>query len=108
MGHSKFVLRMDPADKILLKRKMGDNGQAQLFLSKNFADKSLPYVPRLTGALRDSARVNPKSVSWNTPYARRQFYEHKSKSMWHIKMWRDRGKEIVDSVAQFCDCRVKR
>ena len=82
MGQSKFVLRMDPADKILLKRKMGDNGQAQLFLSKNFADKSLPYVPRLTGALRDSARVNPKSVSWNTPYARRQFYVAKTVTLY--------------------------
>ncbi|MCR2023103.1 minor capsid protein, partial [Blautia pseudococcoides] len=70
--------------------------------------KCEPFVPKLGGDLRDSARVNRKSVSWDTPYARRQFYEHKSKSMWHIKMWRDRGKEIVDSVAQFCDCRVKR
>ena len=106
MGQSKFVLRMDPADKILLKRKMGDNEQAQLFLSSEVKSKCEPFVPKLGGDLRDSARANRKSVSWNTPYARRQFYEHKSKSMWHVKMWRDRGKENVDSVAKFCGGRA--
>lgn len=106
MGQSGFVLRIDPSDKILGKRKMGVNGQAQLFLSKNIADKCLSYIPSQNGNFQNSVKVDHNSVSWNTPYARHQFYENKAKSLWHIKMWRDRGKEIVDSVAQFCDCRV--
>lgn len=108
MGQSGFVLRMDPDDKMLRKRKMGVSGQAQLFLSKNVAVKCLSYIPSQNGNFQNSVKVDQNSVSWSAPYARSHFYEHKAKSLWHMKMWRDRGKEIVDSVAQFCDCRVTR
>ncbi len=108
MGQSGFVLRIDPTDKILGKRKMGVSGQAQLFLSKNIADKCLSYITSQNGNFQNSVKVDHNGVSWNTLYARRQFYENKAKSLWYIKMWRDRGKEIVDNVAQFCDCRVTR
>lgn len=109
MGESRFILRMDPADKILLKRKIGEHAGGQLFLSSEFARIAEPYVPRDSGHLADdSVRINEKSVSWNTPYARRQFYEHKEKSFWHIKAWQDRGKEVVLSVARFCDARAGR
>jgi hypothetical protein len=106
MGESRFVLRMDKADKILLQRKIGNHAPGQLFLSQEFARICRPYVPYRSGALRDSARVNRKSVSWNTPYARRQFYEHPSKSRWHIKAWMDRGKEVVAAVAKYCDAKA--
>lgn len=106
MGESRFVLKMDPGDKILLKRKIGEHAGGQLFLSQEFARIAEPYVPYRNGDLSKSVIINEKSVSWNTPYARRQFYEHKTKKFWHIKAWRDRGKEIVQSVARFCDVKV--
>lgn len=106
MGSSKFILRMDPADKILLQRKIGEHAAGQRFLSQEFARICTPYVPFLNGPLQDSVRVNEKSVSWNKPYARRQFYEHASKSQWHVKAWRDRGKEVVQAVAKYCDAKV--
>lgn len=108
MGESRFILRMDPADKILLKRKIGEHAGGQLFLSNEFARIARPYIPIDSGMLAKSVRINEKSVSWNTPYARRQFFEHKKKSFWHIKAWQDRGKEVVQSVARFCDAKVGR
>lgn len=35
------------------------------------------YVPKKVGTLRQSARINKSSgtISWNTPYARRRYYE---------------------------------
>lgn len=34
-----------------------------------------PYVPRREGILEGSAEVRPWSVVYNTPYARRQYYD---------------------------------
>ncbi len=67
MGESRFVLRMDKADKILLQRKIGDHAPGQLFLSQEFARICRPYVPYRNGDLRDSARVNRKACR-GTPH----------------------------------------
>lgn len=34
-----------------------------------------PFVPFRKGTLRGSAHLNGNVLSWNTPYARRRFYE---------------------------------
>ena len=38
------------------------------------ADMVKPYVPAKSGALRESVRVGPKTISWTLPYARYQYY----------------------------------
>lgn len=103
---ANFHLKIDPSDQILLKRSLGKNGRGELFFAFEFGRKCRPYVPWRSGTLQDSMIARAGSVSWDTPYARRQFYEHKSKSMWAEKCWEDQKKSIISSTAKFCGGRV--
>lgn len=56
------------------------------------------YIPFDTGNLAKSARVSkPRkygnnvsaNLTFNTSYARRQYYEHDTKSKWGEKAWKD-------------------
>ncbi len=103
----EFRITMNPADKILLQRGLNKNGTGQLFFSQEFGRLCRRYIPFKNGALRDSLWVEPDNVSWNTPYARRQYYEHKAKRLWAEKCWRDHKKDIIQSTAKYCGLNVK-
>lgn len=107
MSGGAFRITMNPADKILLKRGLEKNGKGQLFFSAEFGRLCTRYVPRRSGTLRASMWVEPSNVSWNTPYARRQYYEHKRMSRWAEKCWRDRKADIVRATARYCGLSVK-
>lgn len=102
-----FKISMNPADKILLQRGLNKNGKGQLFFSSEFGRLCTKYVPRRNGVLRKSIWIEPDKVSWNTPYARRQYYEHKKKRLWAEKCWQDRKKDIVQATAKFCGLTAK-
>jgi len=51
-------------------------------IAKYVLDISTSYVPRDKGTLRKSGKANNNYVLWNTPYARRQYYEHKTDAGW--------------------------
>lgn len=104
---SGFRIMLNPADKILLQRGLNKNGKGQLFFSTEFSRLCTRYVPIRSGVLRGSVWVKPDSVSWNTPYARRQYYEHKANRLWAEKCWRDRKADIVRSTAKYCGLSVK-
>lgn len=97
---------MDPTDKILLKRQLNKNGGAQKFFTHEVRRMCDPYVPKLSGVLKDSAVENVDSIEYIQPYARRQYYEHKGNGLrgkqWDKRMMADRGKEIVRAVAKYC------
>lgn len=101
----KVTLKMDAAEKILLKRSLGKNGKAQHFLTHEIKRLSGPYVPRLNGPLEDEAIETTNQIIYAKPYARRQWYENKGNGLrgkqWCLRMWANRGKEIVRSVAKF-------
>lgn len=103
----KFKITMNPADKILLQRGLEKNGKGQLFFSGEFGRLCTKYVPRKSGVLRKSLWVEPDNISWNTPYARRQYYEHKDKRLWAEKCWQDHKADIIRSTAKFCGLAVK-
>lgn len=50
--------------------------KAQYHLTEQVLKDSNYYIPKDTGALEASSRItdNSKTISWNTPYARRQYY----------------------------------
>ena len=54
--------------------KMTDQGQIA-FVNQVYADTQ-KFVPMLSGDLRNqsSIAIDKKSITWNTPYARRQYY----------------------------------
>lgn len=103
----KIRLQLDPADKILLKRSLNKNGKGQRFLTHEVSRLSTPYIPRLTGFLsQDSVTESATTITYNAPYARRQYYENKGNGLrgahWTERMWADRGPEIVKATANFC------
>lgn len=104
---SEFKLTMNPADKILLQRGLNRNGKGQLFFSQEFGRLCSKYVPKRQGTLHDSMWIEPSNVSWNTPYARRQYYEHEDKRLWAEKCWQDHKADIVRATAKYCGFNVK-
>lgn len=99
-------LQMDPADRIKLKRMLGSNQQAQKFFTHEVRRLSDPYVPFLTGTLKNTAIERTTQIEYVQPYARRQYYENRGQGIrgkqWVKRMWADKGKQIIDSVAKYC------
>lgn len=103
---TKIRLEMDPADRILLKRKLNKNGEGQRFFTHQVRTLSDPYVPFLNGPLKNTAQELVDRIEYIQPYARRQYYENNGTGLrgkeWDKRMWADRGKEIVDATAEYC------
>jgi len=98
-------LTMDPADRILLRRSIGKNGKAALFLATEIKRISGPYVPYLNGYLENTAVATPGKVTYGQPYARKQWFNGRSNGLrgkqWCIRAWANRGPEVVRAVAQY-------
>lgn len=62
MGN-KVRLKLDPTQKILLKRGLNKNGAAQRFFSNELRRKMDPYVPMRSGVLKNTAVVHER-WSW--------------------------------------------
>lgn len=108
---AKIRLQIDPVDRILLKRSLNKNGAGQQFFTHEVRRLSDPYVPFLTGVLKNTATEEVNRITYNTPYARRQYYENPGTGLrgphWTERMWADRGKEIVKAVAEYCGGKSK-
>ncbi len=69
--------------------------KAQRFLDQEVIRTCAPYIPFDTGALESSGERSTKIgsgvVTWNTPYAKKQYYEGGSKGLRGAK-WFDRAK----------------
>ena len=108
---TNIKLKIDPADKILLKRNLNRNGRGQQFFTHEVRRLSDPYVPFLSGTLKDTAQELTNRIEYVQPYARRQYYENRGNGLrgshWTERMWADRGKEIIQSVAAYCGGKKK-
>ncbi|WP_338433455.1 minor capsid protein [Clostridium tyrobutyricum] len=111
---TKVRVQMDSTQKILLKRSLNQNGAAQVKFTQECAKAFNNYVPFLTGRLKDmSVSMTATSISYNAPYARRQYYENEGKGkqgtssggmrgkLWDKRSWADNGDKIVKSIADF-------
>lgn len=102
---TKITLQMDPADRILLRRNLNQNGKAQQFFTHEVQRQCDPYVPMRTGVLKDTAIEHDTYIEYVQPYARRQYYEHRGNGLrgpqWDRRMWPNRGPQIVQAVANY-------
>lgn len=77
-------------------------------------------VPFKTGRLKDwNVQVNKNNVTYNAPYARKQYYTNKGNGkqgesvggkrgkFWDRRAWSDHGNDVVKSIAQFVGGRSK-
>lgn len=117
---TNISVKMDSTQKILLKRYLNNNGEAQMKFSKECAKNMNNYIPFLSGRLKDmNVVVNRNNVTYNAPYARKQYYTNKGLGkqgislggirgkFWDKRMWNDRGNDVVKSIAQFVGGRSK-
>ncbi len=108
---TNIKLKIDPADKILLKRNLNRNGKGQQFFTHEVRRLSDSYVPFLSGTLKNTAQELTNRIEYVQPYAQRQYYENRGNGLrgshWTERMWADRGKEIIQSVAAYCGGKTK-
>lgn len=110
----QIKIEMDPTQKILLKRYLNKNGQAQIKFTKECYKAMNPYVPFLTGRLKDwNVQVNTNNIKFNAPYAKLQYYTNKGNGrqglnqggirgkQWAKRAWADKGEDVVKTIAEF-------
>lgn len=72
--------------------------KAQEFVDSECIRRMNPETPRRTGVLVKSATlgtvIGSGEINQTTPYARRQYYEHKTKSYWFERM-KNRDKDSI-------------
>ncbi|MCB2308826.1 minor capsid protein [Clostridium estertheticum] len=111
---SRVKIIMDPTQKILLKRYLNRGGGAQLKFTKECAKQMNNYVPYNTGRLKDMMIIiNPTNVTYNAPYAKKQYYMNAGNGkqgtsqggvrgkQWAPRMWSAKGDGIVTTMASF-------
>lgn len=107
-------VNIDSTQKILLKRYLNENGQAQVRFTKECAKAFNNYIPFKTGRLKDMMiTLQTKSITYSAPYAKRQYYTNLGNGtqgtnngglrgkLWARRAFIDHGDEIVKSIADF-------
>lgn len=82
--------------------------KAQKYLDQEVIRTCAPYVPLDTGTLERSGKMSSNigsgTVTWNTPYAKKQYYEGKSKGLrgarWFDRAKADHAEDWQDGVAK--------
>jgi hypothetical protein len=79
--------------------------KAQEFVDSECLRKMNPLTPRRTGFMIKSATlgtvIGSGRIEYLAPYARRQYYEHKSKKKWFETMKQAHGESIRKGAARF-------
>lgn len=107
---SNVRIEINDTQKVLLKRHLNKNGQAQIKFTKEVAKECNNYVPFLTGRLKDmSIELQTSKIIYNAPYAAKQYYTNGGGNkgplrgkLWDKRMWSDKGDKIIQTIARFC------
>lgn len=85
-----YTLKDFDKNKIIDKFGLQKDGNTRLFLANSCFRRMQKYVPFDTGALSTTVTVRPESVTYEVPYAHRQYTTNKGKGIrgkyWDKKM----------------------
>ena len=106
MGLSiKYTLEDFDKNKIIDKYGMQENGNTQLFLANTCFRRMQKYVPFDTGALSTTVTVKSGSVTYEQPYAHKQYTTNKGKGIrgkyWDKKMVSAEKELIIQEVEEY-------
>ena len=106
MGLSiSYTLKDFDGKKIIDKYGMQENGDTQLFLANTCFRRMQKYVPFDTGALSTTVTVRPGSVTYEQPYAHKQYTTNKGKGIrgkyWDKRMVSAEKELIVKEVEAY-------
>lgn len=100
----KTIVRLDWYPGFGRKKSDGFNN-AQEFVDSECVRRMNPLAPRRTGMLIKSATlgtvIGSGSVEYLAPYARRQYYEHKTRKKWFETMKKGHLNSIRKGAAKF-------
>ena len=107
----KYELKDFDKNKIVNKFNMQKGGSAQLFLSNECFRRMEKYVPRDTGLLATTVTVKPGSVTYEQPYAHRQYTTNKGKCLrgkyWDKKMISAEKDQLVNDLKKYVEANKK-
>ena len=106
MGLSlNYTLKDFDGKKIISKFEMQEGGKTQLFLADTCFRRMQKYVPWREGTLATTATVRPGSVTYELPYAHKQYTTNKGKGIrgknWDKKMVNNEKALIVKEVEAY-------
>ena len=100
-----YELKDFDGKKIIDKYGMQENGNTQLFLANTCFRRMQKYVPFDTGALSTTATVEPGRVTYEQPYAHKQYTTNKGKGIrgkyWDKKMINNEKSIIAKEVEAY-------
>ena len=70
----KVVTNLDDVSTMLKKRGLEPNGRVQKLFTTMCAKEMDPYVPMQQGILKNTRIIGTDSVTYNSPYAKFQYY----------------------------------
>lgn len=114
-------VKLDPTQKILLKRQLNSNGKAQKFFTSTVRRHYDKFVPFLSGNLAHmSVREQDDKIIHNAPYAADQYYKNAGfgqdgtehgglrGKLWDKRMMANEGDQVVKEVADFVGGKAKK
>jgi hypothetical protein len=100
-----YTLKDFNSKRIIDKYGMQKDGNTQLFLANTCFRRMQKYVPFDTGALSTTATVKPGSVTYEQPYAHRQYTTNKGKGIrgkyWDKKMVANEKDQLAKEVENY-------
>lgn len=100
-----YTLKDFDKKKIIDKYGMQDGGNTQLFLANTCFRRMQKYVPFDTGALSTTVTVKPGSVTYEQPYAHKQYTTNKGKGIrgkyWDKKMVANEKGQVAKEVENY-------
>ena len=101
----KYSLEDFDKGKIVDKYEMQEGGNTRLFLANDCFRRMQKYVPFDTGALSITVTVKPGSVTYEVPYAHKQYTSNKGKGIrgkyWDKKMINNEKSIIAKEVEEY-------
>lgn len=101
----KYELKDFDKGKIVSKYEMQQGGKTQLFLADTCFRRMQKYVPFETGALSTTATIKPGSVTYEQPYAHKQYTTNKGKGIrgkyWDRKMVANEKELVTQEVEAY-------
>lgn len=100
-----YTLKDFNKNKIIDKYGMQEKGNTRLFLANSCFRRMQKYVPFDTGALSTTVTVEPGSVTYEQPYAHKQYTTNRGKGIrgkyWDKKMVANEKAQLAQEVENY-------
>ena len=108
-------VKLQPTSEIKLRLGIDPNGRVQKFFTNTCYKHMDKYVPMDNGDLRTNVDIQTNSITYESPYARYQYYgiredgTHQVKNYttagtgtyWDKRMWSAESEEVINEVQNY-------